>query len=195
MDSHAASAADKAALYERRDAISASLAPATPRAAAALVAQMFLRFPASANSPDQAGRVAAYASDLRAQPPWAIQAAIAGMTGQFAPSSADLLAACRRETMEARNEIAAIDRVLNADVYRVETEAERERVSTGFRRLTESIGWHDEPRDGRRVFPPPPAVAEAALNEAAANHGHLPSLSSAALEKAGFNEKRGGEDG
>ena len=120
------------ALEARNSELDRSLTRAAPQAIASALAAMFLRFPASANAPDQDARIAAYTSDLSQFPGWAIRTAINGVSGTFAPSSAELVNLARKAIQHVTMEQADIARVLNAETYRTETAEERERVERGF---------------------------------------------------------------
>jgi hypothetical protein len=108
------------------------------------MAAMFLRFPASANAPDQASRIAAYTSDMARFPLWAIKDALASVSGTFAPSSAELVNAARKAVEPVNIEIADISKILRAETYRAPDASERARIEEGFR---DTIEWLN--RSGR----------------------------------------------
>ena len=103
---------------------------------------MFLRFPASANAPDQDARIAAYVADLVSFPMWAIEIAIAGARNTFAPSSGELVDAARKAMQHVTDEQASISKVLQAEVIPPEDHEERARVEAGFRDMLERM--HDQ---------------------------------------------------
>jgi len=126
------------ALEARVVELNVSLTRAAPRAIASLVAGMFLRYPASANAPDQEARISAYVTDLSQFPLWAIEKAISGHFGTFAPSSSELTSSCGQIIHRVADEKTSIQRILTAEVVDHEAAAiERERVKNGFADLVE----------------------------------------------------------
>ena len=117
-------------------------------AVAARVARMFLRYPSSRGL-DVEATVAAYATDLCQFPLWAVDAAIkevirgyVGSAGQFAPSSIEIQAACKKHILKPAMELRDIGTILNANVYRERTPEEKRRVCEMFNSLKSDLGFN-----------------------------------------------------
>jgi hypothetical protein len=112
--------AERALLKGRLAQIEGALTPARPNEIAQRVGQMFLRFPSSRlTDATAAATVSAYVHDLRQFPVWALDEAIGGVIrrgGAFAPSSAELVAACGGVVARHRAEAADIRVILSAQI-------------------------------------------------------------------------------
>lgn len=106
---------------------------------------MFLRFPSSANAADQGERDKLYVAELRQFPQWALEGAFAKVRGAFAPSLPDLVALVHEEMTALHTEQSIINRLLNADVYHVPSEAERARVEAEYQELVEGMKLRADP--------------------------------------------------
>lgn len=136
-------------LMQARRAELASFKPAEPQAIAARIARLFLRFPGTAKgSPEQ---VAAYVTDLKRFPLWAIDKGLSAVVQghvlkatQFAPSSLEVQNAVRKALEPAQTEFALIGNVLNATVVQrpIMTPEERARAVEDWRK--HGIGEHVE---------------------------------------------------
>lgn len=114
---------------------------------------MFLRFPSSANAADQGERDKLYVAELRQFPQWALEAAFSKVRGAFAPSLPDLVALVNAEMAAVLTEQASVNRLLNADVYHVPSEAERARVEAEYRELVETMKLRADPMRPRGERP------------------------------------------
>lgn len=114
------------------------------KAIAVVLAKLLAAFPAQAQSEAPAAqRVDAYFEALHGIPAWAVDEArkciITGMAaecaGSFAPTPPQLAAVCRRMLAQDTKIIADLERILAAASEHGPSDAERERVSSGFDRL------------------------------------------------------------
>lgn len=138
----------------RREDVQRSLVRASDRVVAGLVLTMFLRFPSSANAPDQGERDKMYVAELRLFPQWALEAALGKVRGAFAPSLPDLVALVQGELAATYAEQSSINRLLTADVYHVPTEEEKARVEAEYQELVASMKLRAEdprPRKHRQL--------------------------------------------
>lgn len=151
---------------------------------------MFLRFPASANAPDMAARIAVYVHDLQQFPIWAIERALSRLTGQFAPSAVDLVSAVRAIVKPVMDERAQVAKILSADVVAEQSPQDKEMVEQGFRDLVENLKLN-EPFDGRKIKDRIPTRAETQLaldKMRAAGPVTLPPLSDRLRASLGLGE-------
>ena len=133
------------ALFDRRSEIERAMARAPERVVVALILEMFLRYSSAAGADDRAQRAAAYASDLSQFPAWAIAKAIEGRgASPFAPSSIELVDKARSAVQQFKAELIQINRVLNAETVRTQTESERQRVMEGFDAIRETLSILDD---------------------------------------------------
>jgi hypothetical protein len=93
-----------------------------------------------------------YTKVMAPQPLWAVDSACRSVIAsgtKFRPGAPELLALARKAADPFRTELASINSVLNAGVYRVPEASERQRVKALF---TEFIaGWPDPKRNGRKT--------------------------------------------
>lgn len=146
---------------------------AAPRQIASVVAGLFLRFPSVANAPDQDARIAAYVSDLASFPLWAIEEAATKASGQFAPSSAQLVESAREACRHIADEQATIGRILQADA--VGDTSRLPRVDDGFEKLRRDL-YGDV---GKETISQAQENAEKALAKIALSPEPLPPMSDA----------------
>lgn len=143
-------AADERRWLEGRLAIlQQSMLRANREAIAAAVSGMLLRFPPTGQAGDLEGRITAFVVDLQEFPLWAIERAVAGLRGQYAPANNLLVEAVRQVLVPTLDEASKVQRLLTADVYHVPDEAERKRISAGFREMAAEFGVSDH--DPERV--------------------------------------------
>lgn len=91
--------------------------------------------------------LAAYVGLVDHQPVWAVEEACkaaAARAGAWPPSAGELAKAVDALVQAIRQEGAQIKRVLEAQVFHVETDEERAHVSAGFDQLREDLALHDE---------------------------------------------------
>lgn len=148
---------------------------------------MFLRFPASANAPDMAARIAVYVHDLQQFPIWAIERALGSLTGQFAPSAVDLVENVRALVQPVINERAQITKILTADVAADPTKQDRAMVEQGFKDLIDGLRLND-PLDTRKGRPPTRAEALRAVDDMRAEPVTLPAMSERLRASLGMGE-------
>jgi hypothetical protein len=177
---------DRQWLEARSSAIERSLRPGHPDTIASLVAGMFLRFPPAGQVSDTEGRIAAYVADLQPFPIWAIERAIAGLKGPWAPAANILVDAVRNVLIPTREERAKIRRLLTADVYHVPSAEERARIKAQFDELLAELHTHsefDKPSARRSSFAPPQNSQKQASEWLTENAGSIsaPPLSDKAL--------------
>lgn len=137
----------------RRDDVQRSLVRASDRVVAGLVLTMFLRFPSSANAPDQGERDKMYVAELRQFPQWALEAAFAKVRGAFAPSLPDLVSLVQAEMADVYAEQTKIAQVLSADTYHVPDEAEKARVEVAYQDLVEKLELNSDDMRPRKTRP------------------------------------------
>lgn len=122
--SSAPSAAERAQLTARRNAVADALVPASPAEIARLVSVMLIGFPTQrATEAEAKQRLALYVSQIANRPQWAVKSAcekfLRGATpsnAAFAPSVAELASAVDAATASARAELSALNAILNAGV-------------------------------------------------------------------------------
>lgn len=136
---------ERAAFVDRREYLVRSLTAADPRAVVQKVAQAFLRFPSS-RLPDGVAQatLAAYAAELQKFPLWVIDGALlTAINGKgspaFMPSAMEWRAACDTVAHATRQEIADIDRILNAEVVSEVSEEQRKKNLEQFRALVREL--------------------------------------------------------
>jgi hypothetical protein len=186
--------AERALLEGRLAQIEVALAPARPNEIAQRVGQMFLRFPSSRlTDATAAATVSAYVHDLRAFAVWALDEAIGGVIrrgGAFAPSSAELVAACGGVVARHRAEAADIRTVLSAQVE--EPSDSREAMKARFSALVTELK-ETAPEETRTTWRQPTrAEAQEWLEREREAPRPLPRLSPALRAALGLPEPREG---
>lgn len=178
----------RGALDNRHAELCRSLTRAAPRAIEGAIKAMFLRFPASANAPDMAARIAVYVHDLQQFPIWAIDRALDALRGQFAPSAVDLVDTVRKLVQPIHDERAQIANILTADVAAEPSPQDRAMVEQGFRDLVEGLRLNDPLDTVRKSRVPTRAEARAWLDEVRAQPVELPTMSPALRRVMGLSE-------
>lgn len=133
-------------LQARRDDIVAGLTPATRAEIGRLVAYVRTLLPAQGND-DPELVVNGYISILSGLPLWALdQACNDFLKGRvpdhktFAPTCDQIAARARSLVSRFESEIAAIDKIVRAEIIQVVSLEERERIGQKLRALSERIG-------------------------------------------------------
>ena len=137
-------------LQDRQAILQRSIVRGSRDAIAAAVAGMLLRFPQGTHGETE-GRVAAYVADLQSFPLWAIEKAIAGVRGQWAPASNVLVEAVRVAMSPTTDEMSKLHRLLTAEVYHVPDEAERKRIDARMRQMQVAFGATDHDPEKVRI--------------------------------------------
>ncbi len=177
----------RGALEGRHGELCRALTRAAPRAIESAIKAMFLRFPASANAPDMAARIAVYVHDLQQFPIWAVDQALSRLTGQFAPSAVDLVESVLALVQPVINERAQITKILTADVAAEPTKQDRAMVEQGFKDLIDGLRPND-PLDTRKGRPPTRAEALRAVDDMRAEPVALPAMSDRLRASLGLGE-------
>lgn len=177
---------ERRSLEARRALVSRSLEPSSAGDVGELIAAMMMGFGGARLSAAEAKRTTAlYVSQLSRFPLWAVKQACeeAMRSGAaFAPSVAELAKAADQAIRAASDEIAKINRVLNANVYHEPDDSEKARIEQGFKDLLEKLKLN-EPLDLARK--PKDRLltrdeARAIVEELRASPIELPPLSEAA---------------
>lgn len=137
---------DRQALEHRREHLRGFMQNGDLRPIAARVGRLFLRYPWTANMPNGADVVAAYAKDLSRFPLWAIDAGIASIIGahltvavERAPSSPVVQLACEAAFKPVLEELGELNRLLDAVPWKEPSPEYRQRIKAGFDDLARAL--------------------------------------------------------
>lgn len=147
-DTHAPTQAELDKFNETRNRLNASLKQGDRKQIALRISEMFSAWPSARYDAESFRQMtAAYVAQVETYPLWIVDAAAKAMVargGSFPPSAGDLAGECERQAMPIKRDIGRLDKVLGAQVFHVETESEKARVSEGFDKLREDLALHDD---------------------------------------------------
>lgn len=139
---------ERQSLQDRKRSLEAMMAPGNRVEIGLTISELLSTFPSVRHDAEAAAQmVAAYTAHAEKFPLWAVREACAEIVARgstWPPSAGEIIAAAQGRLTPYRREVLSIDRVLKAQVFHVETESEKARVSEGFDKLREDLALHDD---------------------------------------------------
>lgn len=144
---------ERRGLTARAEDLIAALRPADRDDVKRRIAKLFgmSNFVVGMDAETAASLVDDYAKAMATQPLWAVDSAcraVIASGAKFRPGVPEFLALARKAADPFRTELASINSVLNARVYRVPDASERQRVKTAFAGLKDKLGFEAKPARG-----------------------------------------------
>jgi len=160
LDTYAPKGAERQVLEARREALNAALTPADPDFIGRSISALKSAFPyRNEDSSDVEKVKRLYIAALQSFPEWAISEAcrrfLEGRVGNrtFAPTPPELAAECRSILVAVHEEAGKIDRILEAQVYRLPSPEQQRRIEEGFAKLRDELLSQANPEKRRDDAP------------------------------------------
>jgi hypothetical protein len=147
---------ERRGLTARSEDLIAALRPADREDVKRRIAKLFgmSNFVVGMDAETAADLVGDYAKVMATQPLWAVDSAcrsVIASGAKFRPGAPELLAMARRASDPFRTELVSINSVLNARVYRVPDQSERQRVKALFEGVKAMFGFEQPAARGSQA--------------------------------------------